>query len=388
MFGAKSASMENAAMPLETVYNAVLISIGMLAIANIFYSGFARQIWSRRQKDVACGLLFSTAAIMVMAQGVQLGGTFYFDSRAVFITIGAAYGGPIAAIICILFVGAFRLFQGGEAAMLGACSVAVIAVLASVWGHLMRKEYSAPALAPLIVLGMIASLPLMLTPYLPIGLSDQDKTDLVLVLTFSNIALVLLFGSLLMRESRLFANERQLEIEAKTDALTGLLNRRSFNLDLATALKAKETVSVLLIDLDYFKKINDSHGHDAGDAVLIECGRIFKNAVRASDPVYRVGGEEFAVLLRYSTPEIAHLIAVSITQATRREPVWFHGKSIPVTASIGVVTGAGLDKTNPDKEATALLKRADIALYAAKSGGRDQAVVFNATEAAPEVLAA
>ena len=257
-------------MPIETIYSAVLISIGMVAIANMLYGAFARQTWTKRQKNIASGLLFSTAAILVMAQSVTLVDLFYYDARTVFVAIGAAYGGPIAAAICVILVGAFRLFQGGDAALLGASSVLVVAVFATIWGHLMRKEYSGPALSPLLVLGMIASLPLMMTPYLPIGLTDQDKTGLMMVLIFANIALVLLFGCLLTRESKLFENEKLLEAEAKTDALTGLLNRRSFNLDLSNALKAKETVSVLLIDLDHFKKINDSHGHDAGDAVLVE----------------------------------------------------------------------------------------------------------------------
>ena len=375
-------------MLIEPIYNAALVSIGMLAVANIFYGAFTRQEWSLKQKNIACGLLFSTCAIMVMANSVMVGGLFYYDARNIFVVIGAAYGGPVAAIICALFVGSFRLFQGGEAATLGACSVALVAILAALWGHLMRQEYTKPALAPLIVLGMIASLPLMLTPYLPLGLSDIAATNFALILAFANIALVLLFGCLLTRESRLFDKEKSLETEAKTDGLTGLLNRRSFNLDLTRALKAKETVSVLLIDLDHFKKINDSHGHDAGDAVLIECARIFKNAVRASDPIYRVGGEEFAVLLRFSTPEMAHLIAVSIAHATRFGQIWYNGNPIPVTVSIGVASSTGLSKTSVEKEAASLLKRADIALYAAKTSGRDQAVVYDEIHALPKRIAA
>ena len=375
-------------MFIEPIYNAVLVSVGMLAVANLFYSAFARNEWSLAQKNIACGLMFSTCAIMVMANSIVVSGVFHFDARNVFVVIGAAYGGPFAALICTVLVGGFRLFQGGDAAVLGACAVALVAGLSALWGHLMHQEYTRPALAPLIVLGMIASLPLAFTPDLPLNLSQADVLNVAVILTFANIALVLMFGCLMARETRMFDKEKLLEAEAKTDGLTGLLNRRSFNYDLARALKAKETFSILLIDLDHFKKINDKHGHDSGDAVLVECARVFKNAVRASDPVYRIGGEEFAVLLRYSTPEIAHLIAISITQATRREPIWFHNKSIPVTASIGVVTGAAYANCTIETDIARLLKQADVALYRAKTSGRDQAVVFGSDDPAQQAMAA
>ncbi len=375
-------------MLIDLVYNAILVSVGMIAVANMFFGAFTRQKWTPKQKSVCCGLLFSTCAIMVMANSVVVGGQFYYDARNIFVVIGAAYGGPIAALICTVFVGAFRLFQGGEASVLGATSVAIVGLLAAIWGQLMHREYTKPAMAPLVVLGMIASLPLLMTPYLPLGLSESDAMSIAMRLAFANIVLVLLFGCLLTRETRLFDKENMLEAEAKTDGLTGLLNRRSFNFDLTRALKAKETVSVLLIDLDHFKKINDQYGHDSGDAVLIECARIFKNAVRASDPVYRVGGEEFAVLLRYSTPEIAHLIAVSITHATRREPIWFHNKSIPVTASIAVVTGIANPQNPIEKDVALLLKQADVALYRAKAAGRDKVIVFGNEDLVGEEKAA
>jgi diguanylate cyclase (GGDEF)-like protein len=127
-------------------------------------------------------------------------------------------------------------------------------------------------------------------------------------------------------------------------------------------------VSLLLFDLDHFKRINDTHGHPAGDEVLRVFGRMLAEEVRESDAVFRYGGEEFAVLLTHTRPEDALKVAERLLRRTRALSVPVAGGLLRFTASVGVAgsEGAPLDPGS-------LVAAADRALYEAKADGRDRA---------------
>lgn len=168
----------------------------------------------------------------------------------------------------------------------------------------------------------------------------------------------------------------QLEEQATTDALTGCYNRR-YLYDIypklwAEALRQDKRLSVLLIDLDLFKRINDEHGHLAGDEVLRHFAEVLRHCTRVSDFLCRLGGEEFLVLTQGDT-EGAQVLAEKIRAATAASPVPYDGRSIRVTVSIGV---AQADPRDGLKGLSAVLVRADHALYAAKESGRDRVAVF------------
>ena len=156
-------------------------------------------------------------------------------------------------------------------------------------------------------------------------------------------------------------------IRDSSDPLTGLLNRRGFDfqLDFAMALarRSGRPLSVLVIDVDYFKRINDQHGHDMGDAVLRTLARAFRMRLRESDVLARMGGEEFLALLPDTTADAAVVIAEQLRELLASTPM-AHGE--PVTASVGVATLRGTTDT-----ATAMLRRGDEALYEAKGAGRN-----------------
>jgi diguanylate cyclase (GGDEF)-like protein len=153
---------------------------------------------------------------------------------------------------------------------------------------------------------------------------------------------------------------------ADHDGLTGLLNHRAFHehlaAELADAEPERRSTSVLLVDLDLFKAVNDTHGHQTGDAVLRAVAVAITATVPGGSVVGRIGGEEFAVLLPSAGPELAGAAAERIRLAI--EAV---ADPVPVTASVGVGTTAGACST-----ATHLLEQADGALYAAKRQGRNQ----------------
>ncbi len=168
--------------------------------------------------------------------------------------------------------------------------------------------------------------------------------------------------------------DRSLEL-AVTDALTGLNNRRFFDHQLSVTfgrhLKSDVPMSLLVLDIDHFKRINDGFGHDAGDEVLKEFARRLSASVRAIDMPCRFGGEEFVVLMPDTEGQDAVHIAERVRASVADAPFALSdGRSLQVTVSVGVATSQGL-RDSPDL----LLKRADEGVYQAKQSGRNRVVV-------------
>jgi diguanylate cyclase (GGDEF)-like protein/PAS domain S-box-containing protein len=173
-------------------------------------------------------------------------------------------------------------------------------------------------------------------------------------------------------QAALLASEKKLLILATTDPLTELPNRRQFFARLAEEFARVQRLhnqrcSMLMIDLDRFKLINDTYGHAMGDAVLQHFAQLLRNAFRGIDMAARVGGEEFAVILPGSDLAAAGNSAERLREIVAKTPLMHDGKTIPVTVSIGA---AAMGPS--DSEADQTLIRADEALYGAKKNGRNQ----------------
>lgn len=160
---------------------------------------------------------------------------------------------------------------------------------------------------------------------------------------------------------------RQLDVLANRDPLTGAGNRRALRREIAARAEAArivgECAALALIDLDNFKEVNDRHGHDAGDQVLVDLAGIAKETMRAFDSFYRYGGEEFVLVMRSTPPEGIAPALEKLQYAIRQR---LRSPDGGVTVSIGA---AGLDA---DHDPGTWLSRADRALYAAKSAGRNR----------------
>jgi len=160
---------------------------------------------------------------------------------------------------------------------------------------------------------------------------------------------------------------------ARTDPLTGLHNRRAFEETFATeierARRGGRPLSVLVGDLDHFKAVNDRFGHPAGDAALVQMGKLLTSARREIDPVARTGGEEFALILPDTSEREAYLVSERMRTAVQNH---FADEDVPLTMSFGL---AAFPDHGPSVEA--LLAAADQALYAAKELGRNRTVVFS-----------
>lgn len=175
--------------------------------------------------------------------------------------------------------------------------------------------------------------------------------------------------------SMLFREHRILISQALTDPLTKLLNRRGMEYSLSTIMPnisgSKSCVSAIVLDIDHFKKINDTYGHDGGDEVLkIFAKEIDKNH-RDADICTRLGGEEFAIILPWTTSNEAKGMAENLREKIEKLQIKFNETNISVTSSFGVSTQCS------EIEIEVLLKQADKALYTAKNSGRNRVCVSN-----------
>jgi two-component system, cell cycle response regulator len=162
---------------------------------------------------------------------------------------------------------------------------------------------------------------------------------------------------------------------AITDALTGLFNRRYMETHLGTLMEQAASrgkpLALLILDIDYFKSINDGHGHDAGDDVLREFSLRIRKSIRNIDLACRYGGEEFVIVMPETDIAVAAMVAERIRRRIATEPFAIQegARNLDVTISIGIAALAG-----PADTAAAVLKRADTALYRAKRDGRNRVV--------------
>lgn len=211
----------------------------------------------------------------------------------------------------------------------------------------------------------------------------SDHREIYLALSIIGLFIFILLGYFLENETtkmlKAAAKVKDANLElaqlATTDGLTKLFNARYMHERMIIEMENshRSVLSCLLIDIDWFKKINDQYGHPVGDDVLVYVANALKRAVRKVDLVGRLGGEEFLILLPETPAFRAFEIAERIRTKIATEPYQFGQNSIPITASIGVVTYPDEGLSNEQS----LLKAADDALYTAKNAGRNKAILWN-----------
>ena len=191
--------------------------------------------------------------------------------------------------------------------------------------------------------------------------------------TMFNASVLPFAAALFYLFSSLARHRAELETLARTDVLTGLANRREFMARLAQEAQRQQRgerpLAVVMLDVDHFKQVNDTHGHAAGDQVLSSLGRLLQGSVRQEvDLAARLGGEEFALLLPETDIEGAQRVARKIVEALRATPIHHGSQLLPVTISAGVAPVR-------DGDGERALRLADDSLYEAKRQGRDRVVM-------------
>jgi diguanylate cyclase (GGDEF)-like protein len=205
-----------------------------------------------------------------------------------------------------------------------------------------------------------------------------DERDLRLFRTLATRTTVILENSRMERSiARLTELQEKLTHQAYHDSLTDLANRTLFGQHIELALRRKAEggagVAVIFLDIDDFKGINDTLGHAAGDALLVEVAARIRSCLRRPDTAARLGGDEFAVLIEgVDSSVVAEHVARRVLDVLRR-PFVLSGNSVTVRASLGIAVADSVDDN-----ATSLMRHADVAMYAAKGSGRDRYVLFAA----------
>ena len=223
----------------------------------------------------------------------------------------------------------------------------------------------------ILVLAIIVSVLTVAGYYLsPIGVTNND-----VVLINRALALFVIWSTAIVSYFHL-KMLAELEPMATTDQLTGLFNRHYFSSELVKQINTwrryQRPLSILILDIDYFKKVNDSHGHMAGDYVLRTLAKICQGAVRDIDTVARIGGEEFAILLPSTAVNGAMRTAERIRKETEAFSFKYEAARFRVTVSLGVA-----ELTDESWSITEFMKAADEMLYKAKNSGRNRCVAKN-----------
>lgn len=206
-------------------------------------------------------------------------------------------------------------------------------------------------------------------------LSDADfaPTDLAIELLYLLEVKALVMGELADLNRRLQGAMAVAEEQAQTDTLTGLRNRRAMDAHLANLIATNTPFGLMHLDLDYFKEVNDTLGHAAGDHVLIRVAAVLRGETRMNDTVARVGGDEFVILLP-GLVDARRLSGIARRIITRLgQPIAFEGRTCTVSASIGMTVSTAYDVPKPDR----MLSDADQALYASKHAGRGRATAYS-----------
>ncbi|OBZ07989.1 hypothetical protein A8L34_25540 [Bacillus sp. FJAT-27264] len=319
---------------------------------------------------IVAGLIFGLFGIILMSYSFPIGPNTYANLRHLAIIIAGAYLGWLPAAVCAVLLVVSRLlfyditYNSLSAAFsLLLCGACCSWIALKPWTRLRKMTVS-----NLVTMGLVFALLLnnldgfqAVMQVFPIELAASLATGLIIYYVAEYI----------QRSNELF---NQLEVRATTDFLTGLNNRQQFQRhlesELLRAAQQRESLSMLALDIDHFKTINDTYGHPAGDQVLIQLAQRLIGATRPQDVVSRNGGEEFSVLLPICTLQEAGIAGERIRAAVEQDLFLLpDGQRIPVTISVGAAC------CHPDyNEAISrlLTQHADQALYRAKNSGRNK----------------
>lgn len=305
--------------------------------------------------------------IVLMYFSIEISENVILDLRHLVLIIAALFGGPVSAMVAAVCIASGRILMFGvnEAALLVA---ALFLILGAVYSWITRLRFSNYVKGFLM---NVVTLPL-------IFLTIQHLVDMkqgfvsTMYLTLLSIPVGFLTVALSLYLHRYNELVKMYKQQANVDFLTELNNVRKFDDEMNLYKKYKlpkgERLSILLIDIDHFKQVNDTYGHEAGDAVLRQLGQLLKENSRKEDIVSRNGGEEFSVLLHRCPLDLVQDIAERVRKAVESHPFELpDGRLIHMTISIGIAS-------YPDtvQHIDSLYKEADEGLYQAKHHGRNR----------------
>lgn len=347
----------------------------------ISYISIASQLLKKRELDenssikmkLTVGLITGVLGITLMLYGISVGENTIIDFRNVAIALTAVHGGALAAIVSGIIIAIFRIayFGVNVSSIAGAFLITIVTIGAAFITTLKISETKKWIYATLCNMFFSS---IVLTYLLKDLINIYYFLSIYLGATSILTIIIAYYSNYCLSTNEAF---RKLQLESTKDFLTGLNNVRkfdsSFNYAIENAKEKKENLSLLMIDIDFFKKVNDTYGHAEGDIVLRELGIILAKNSRSFDIVSRNGGEEFTVLL-LDCPKVNAVQTAERIRTIVENHIFVlsTGLEISITVSIGVASYPELTS-----EIEKLLEKADIALYAAKRTGRNKVCTDN-----------
>jgi diguanylate cyclase len=357
---------------IKELFNHACIVIALLFLGGAFFRNL--QSSSSVKTKLLLGISTGILGSLLMIFSIRITEYILLDLRHVAITLAVLFGGNYALIIAVVIVGIsrFLFFTIGYSAYAATITLILTAIFVILINHLristLKKSF----------LMLIASTGLYATMYYVILAHFNLQTELILNIVLSYIPASIIGGLLTyyLATYIISSNSSYIELQrqAAYDYLTGLKNVRQFNRLLNEALiktqQTKKQLALLYIDIDHFKKINDTFGHPAGDEVLKKLGRILTQNLNGGDHAFRNGGEEFSILMNNTDEKQASELAEVLREKVEQTPFYLpNGTDQYITISIGVVVSSG------NKRLEEMTHEADKALYQAKNSGRNRVCI-------------
>jgi diguanylate cyclase len=340
---------------------------GMMALIALSFSGASKLISHNMGRQILYGLILGAGAVFVSIQPIMHVNGIQNDPRNLLVGCAAAIFGPVAGLITFMIAATTRYHEAAPSANVCVISLFVAGCAGLAWRQYTRNLVSKNE-GHFAILGLTISLSYFTTFLLPREDWHGIFSTAVPVLTIVNVIGAVILGGFLERHRLRNERERTLLDHASFDPLTGLMNRRAFEMEYASSILAKSSIGTAFIvfDLDDFKNINDTYGHSFGDKVLVGVSSILRANIRDVDLSARFGGDEFILCLRNidydQSTRIIKRIQKAISELGRRELE----VDLEFTASVGLCW-----REDPIKMKDAF-EIADQSLYHAKVDGKNQ----------------
>ena len=360
-------------MSMARIISELFVNLSIATAAIMFANMLMHEkYYSRSLKNsLINGFLSGLFGCLLMLYGVTFAPGLFIDFRYLPIILMGIYVSFTAAVETALIIGIFRVAYFGlnEASTVGLICAILIGVACGLVSRIKARA---------AVLWLVSTVSVCLIAGSGIFIVSAGLKNRFLVLSAFLIGTI--FVSMIMYVFIEFITSfnkefKKYKTEAEKDHLTGLINVRHFekslNYHYESAITDQRSIALLYLDIDYFKVINDSFGHAAGDLVLKELGRILKKMSRSHDVISRIGGEEFSILLIGCSLDQAKIVAERIRKTVEvcefRMP---NHHTARITVSIGISAVPETTQTEAN-----LVKQADEALYSAKNAGRNRVAV-------------
>ncbi len=353
-------------MYLSIIFNFTFL-ISIISLLQFFLKDSNLKLEWNFSRRIVAGVFIAAVGLFLMVTSIDFASNVQFDMRYVAFMVAATYGGPIVSLVTgiTMFLANFLLLETRRSPdfiiLLNTTLFFYFNVIAyQKWPR--KKMYLA------YVLGMVFLLTISSAVF---HLWSKEYNTFLIVYIGTNVLAGYVVLNFIDYTFESLVQYRHLQVSHEIDYLTQVNNVHAFDEKLQEYIKHatsnNEQLVMLMIDLDFFKKVNDFYGHDIGDIVLFELANILKQQTRPNDIVARKGGEEFAIVLHNCNGENAEIIAERIRKAV--EEFIFVKEKSPISQTISIGMSLFPDDATNSKD---LIKTSDLALYLAKASGRNR----------------